>query len=127
MNIDDYKSHGSHYIHTQINAFHHFVQGVVRGFPPANHDRTLTHGNMGNLALEAVNDKGDALVQQIVQIGRDTGHLRHHANLSEKIKFSVFKSTQPNQHYFFHSPKTGDPSYDGNGGSHFSEVYSTVQ
>ena len=127
MNVNNYKLHGSHYIHAQINPFHDFVQGVVGSFPPANHDGALTQGTMGDLALESVNDKGDALVQQVVQVRGDTGHLRHHANLSEKIKFSVFKSTQPNQHYFFHSPKTGDPSYDGNGGSHFSEVYSTVQ
>ena len=86
MNIDDYKSHGSHYIHTQINAFHHFVQGVVRGFPPANHDGALTQGTMGDLALEAVNNERDAFIQQVVQVRGDTGHLRHHPNLKKESR-----------------------------------------
>ena len=128
MNIDDYKSHGSHYIHTQINAFHHFVQGVVRGFPPANHHGTLTQGTVGDLTLEAVNDERNALVQQVVQVRGDTGHLHHHANLSEKITFSVHVQLNlTNTIFFFRLPKTGGPSYDGNGGSHFSWVYSSAR
>ena len=34
--------------------------------------------------LEAVNDKSNALVHHLVQIGRDTRHLRHHANLKNR-------------------------------------------
>ena len=86
MNVNDYKSHGSHYIHAQINPFHHFVQGVVRGFPPANHDGALTQGTLEDLTFEAVDDERDALIQQVVQVRGDTGHLRHHANLKKRVK-----------------------------------------
>ena len=87
MNIHNMnQSHGIHRIHTQINPFHHFVQGVVRGFPPFNHDRALTHGTVGDLTLEAVNNERDALVQQVVQVRGDPRHLRHHPNLSKKKK-----------------------------------------
>ena len=91
MNIQHNKSHGSHGIHDQIQSLHHFVQGIVGTLPPANHHGALTHGTFGDLTLEAVNDKGNALVHHLVQIGRDTRHFRHHANLKKQKKsfFSV--------------------------------------
>ena len=80
------QSHGIHCSNDQIHASHHFVQGVVRGFPPANHDGALTHGTVRDLAFEAVNNKRDALVHEIVQVRGDTGHLRHHANLKKESR-----------------------------------------
>ena len=68
------------------------VQGIVGGLPPANHDGVLTNGTQGDLALESVNDKGDALIHYIVEIGRDTSHLRHHANLKPEKSFSESRS-----------------------------------
>ena len=80
------QSHGIHRMHTQINPLHDFVQGIVRRFPPSNHHRALTHGTVGDLALEAVNNERDALVQQVVQVRGDTGHLRHHPNLKKESR-----------------------------------------
>ena len=94
MYINDNKIHGSHGFNDQIESLHDFVQGIVRALPPANHDGALTQGTLGDLMDEAVDDKGNALVHDFVQIGRDTGHLRHHANLKkpEKKRVSVSRS-----------------------------------
>ena len=93
MYVNDNKIHGSHGIHDQIQSLHHFVQGIVGGLSPANHHGALTNGTLGDLTLvEAVNDKGNALVHHLVQIGRDTRHFRHHANLQNRKK--VFLSIQ---------------------------------
>ena len=84
MYVNDNKIHGSHGVHNQIESLHHFVQGIVRTLPPANHDGALTQGTIGNLMYKAVNDKRNALVHQLVQIGRNTCHFRHHANLQNR-------------------------------------------
>ena len=84
MYINDNKIHGSHGFNDQIQSFHHFVQGIVGALPPTNHDGALTQGTLGDLMDEAVNDKGNPLIHHFVQIGRDPGHLRHHANLRKK-------------------------------------------
>ena len=90
MYIDDNKIHGSHGIHDQIQSFHDFVQGIIGTLPPANHDGALTNGTHGDLMYEPVNDESNPLVHHLVQIGRDTCHLRHHANLRpEKTFLSV--------------------------------------
>ena len=90
MNIQYNKSHGSHGIHNQIQSLHDFVQGIVGTLSLANHDGVLTYGTIGDLPLETVNDKGNPLIHHLVQIGRDTCHFHHHANLkTEKRFFSV--------------------------------------
>ena len=86
MYINDDKFHRGHHIHTQIDASHHLVEGVVGSLPPANHNRTLTQGTMGDLTFEAVDDERDALIQQVVQVRGDTGHLRHHPNLKKESR-----------------------------------------
>ena len=91
MYVNDNKIHGSHGIHDQIQSFHDFVQGIVGTFPPANHDGALTQGTLGDLMFEAVNDKSNPLIHHFVQIGRDTCHLRHHANLKTRKKFLNIK------------------------------------
>ena len=78
--------HGSHGVHDQIQSLYHFVQGIVGSLSPANHDGELTQGTLGNLMLEAVNNKGNALVHHLVQIGRDTRHFHHYANLKNRKK-----------------------------------------
>ena len=121
MYIHDNKMHGSHGIHDQVESLHHFVQGIVAALSPANHDGAFTHGTIGELMFESVNDKGNALVHDFVQIGRDPRHLRHHANLKKQKKtFLSVKVMKRRIGLENHSPTTGDPSYDGNGGSHFS-------
>ena len=89
MYINDNKIHGSHGFGDQIESLHHFVQGIVRTLPPANHDGALTQGTLGDLMDEPVNDKGNPLIHHFVQIGRDPGHLRHHANLRKKRFLSI--------------------------------------
>ena len=86
MYIHDNKMHGSHGIHNQIESLHHFVQGIIGALSPANHDRAFTHGTLGELMFEPVNDERNPLIHHLVQIGRDTGHLRHHANLKTRKK-----------------------------------------
>ena len=86
MYINDNKIHGSHGFNDQVQTFHHFVQGIVGTLPPTNHDGALPNGTLGDLMHEAVDDKSNALVHDSVQIGRDTGHLRHHANLKTEKK-----------------------------------------
>ena len=86
MNVNDNKRHGSHGVHDQIQSLHDFVQGIIGALSPANHDGAFTHGTLGELMFEPVNDKGNALVHHLVQIGRDTRHFRHHANLKNQKK-----------------------------------------
>ena len=86
MYINDNKIHGSHGFSDQVQAFHHFIQGIVRTLSPANHDGALPNGTLGNLMDKPVNDKSNPLVHDFVQIGRDTRHLRHHANLKKQKK-----------------------------------------
>ena len=127
MYIDHNKIHGCHDIHNQIQSLHHFVQGIIGSLSPANHHGALTQGTFGYLTLEAVNDKGNPLVHDFVQIGRDTRHLRHHANLKPEKKFLSVKVMRRRMCLKKnHSPTTGDPSYDGNGGNHFSGGHATA-
>ena len=84
MYINSNKIHGRHDIMNQIESLHDFVQGVVGAFSPANHHRVLTHGTILKLLFEPFNDEGNPLVHDTVQVGRDTRHLRHHANLKKK-------------------------------------------
>ena len=86
MYIHDNKMHGSHGIHNQIESLHHFIQGIVAALSPANHDRAFTHGTLGELMFEPVNDERNPLIHHLVQIGRDPCHLRHHANLKNRKK-----------------------------------------
>ena len=86
MNVNDNKIHGSHGVHNQIQSLHHFVQGIIGALSPTNHDGALTQGTLGDLMYEPVNDKRNALVHHLVQIGRDTRHFRHHANLQNRKK-----------------------------------------
>ena len=86
MYIHDNKLHGSHGFGDQIESLHHFIQGIVRTLPPANHDGALTQGTIGNLMYKAVNDERNALVHDLVQIGRDPRHFHHHANLKKQKK-----------------------------------------
>ena len=78
--------HGSHGVHDQIQSLHHFVQGIVGALSPTNHDGELTQGTLGDPMLKAVNDERNALVHHLVQIGRDTRHFHHHANLQNRKK-----------------------------------------
>ena len=87
MYINHNKIHGSHGFDDQVQAFHDFIQGIIGALPPANHHGALTQGTLGDLMYEAVNDKRNPLIHDFVQIGRDTGHLRHHANLRKKKTF----------------------------------------
>ena len=124
MYINDNKMHGSHGFGDQIESLHHFIQGIVRTLPPANHDGALTQGTRGDLMHEPVNDKGNPLVHHLVQIGRDTRHFRHHANLKPEKNVSQRQGHEKKKvSSKNHSPTTGDPSYDGNGGTHFSGGY----
>ena len=91
MNVNDHKFHGGHNLHNQIQSLHDFINGVVSGLPSTNHDGALTHGTVGDLTLESVDDKRDALFHQVVQVRGDTRHLRHHPNLLEK-RFSESRS-----------------------------------
>ena len=86
MYIDHNKIHGTHGVHNQIQSLHHFIQGIIGTLPPANHHGALTQRTHGDLMDEPVNDKGNSLVHHLVQIGRDTCHLRHHANLKPEKK-----------------------------------------
>ena len=104
MYIYDNKFHGSHGFGDQIESLHDFIQGIVAALPPANHDGTLTHGTLGDLMYKAVNDKRNALVHHLVQIGRDTRHLRHHANLKpEKKTFLSVKVMRRRKMWFKNS------------------------
>ena len=89
MYINGNKMYGRYGIVNQIQSLHHFVQGVVSTFSSANHHRVLTHGTILQLFLEPFNDEGNPLVHDMVQVGRDTRHLRHHANLKKKVFIRV--------------------------------------
>ena len=86
MYIHNNKMHGSHGVHNQIQSLHHFVQGIIGALSSANHHRAFTHGTIGELIFEPVNDKRNALIHHPVQIGRDPCHLRHHTNLQTRKK-----------------------------------------
>ena len=94
MYINDNKIHGIHHFMNQIQSRHDFVYGIVRGLPSANHDGALTQGCFGNAMGELPNDKGNTLIHQSIQIGRDTGHLRHHANLKKNQTKKCFVSVK---------------------------------
>ena len=88
MNINHNKIHGCRDIHNQVQAFHHFVQRIVGGLPPVNHDGALSNGTVGELVFDGVNHKRNALVHQAVEIGGLTRHFHHHANLKPRKKNS---------------------------------------
>ena len=44
----------------------------------------------------------------------------------KKKRLSAFISTHHNKKTLFHSPTSGDPSYDGSGGSHFFGAHATA-
>ena len=92
MYVNDNKIHGSHGIHDQVESLHHFVQGIVAALSPANHDGALTHGTIGELMYEPVNDKSNALIHESVQVRLRTRHFHHHANLKPEKK--VFLSVK---------------------------------
>ena len=77
------------------------VNGIVRGLPPSNHDGTFSNGTLGDPMFELVNDKRNALVHQVVEIGGLTRHFHHHANLKPRKKDSNFFSTHNNQNTLF--------------------------
>ena len=122
MHINDNEIHGSHGFSNQVQSLHDFVQGIVRPFSPANHHGALPNGTLGDLMDKPIDDKGNPLVHDFVQIGRDTRHLRHHANLKKIEKnVSQYPGHEKKKKGGLHPlPTTGDPSYDGNDGSHFS-------
>ena len=62
------QSHGIHRTNNQVHAFHDLVNGVVRRLSPANHDRALTHGTVGDLTFESLDDKGNTLIHEIFQV-----------------------------------------------------------
>ena len=92
------------------------VNGIVRGLPPSNHDGTFSNGTLGDPMFELVNDKRNALVHQVVEIGGLTHHFHHHANLKPREKSSnfFFNPSQP-KHPFFPLPITDDPWGGGSG------------
>ena len=63
MYIDHHKIHGRHDIHNYVQSLHHFIDGIVGGLPPANHDGAFSNGTLGDLVLELVNNKRYAFVQ----------------------------------------------------------------
>ena len=85
MYVNHNKIHSRHDIMNQIESLHDFVQRIVGTLSSANHDGVLTHGTVLQLLLKPVNDKRDPLVHDTVQIGWDTCHLHHHANLKKSV------------------------------------------
>ena len=126
MNINDNKVHGFHHFMNQIQSLHDFVYGIIRGLPSTNHDGTLTQGSLGDPIFELPDNKGNALVHHLVQIGRDTCHLRHHANLKNQTKTISQCQGHEKKKKKNHSPTTGDPTSDGNGGSYWSWEHAIV-
>ena len=105
MYIDYNKIHGFHDIHDQVQAFHDFVNSIIGGLPPSNHDRAFSNGTLGDPMFELVNDKRNAFVHQVVEIGGLKRHFHHHANLSPRKKDSqpfFFNQSQPKKHFFTH-------------------------
>ena len=88
MNINENMIHGFHDMVNQIESLHDFIQGIVTGLSPTNHDGELTHGRLRDPIFELINDKSNALVQQIVQVRLGVGHFCHHANLKPNKKKS---------------------------------------
>ena len=121
------QSHSIHCRDNQVHTLHHFIDGVVRRLSPADHHRALTHGTVGDFMFEPVNHKGNTFVHEIVQVGGHSGHLRHHPNLSKKKKSQSQGHEKTYASKTIHLPKNGDPSYDGNGGSHFFGVYASAR
>ena len=78
------------------------VNSIVRGLPPSNHDGTFSNGTLGDPMFELVNDKRNALVHQVVEIGGLTRHFHHHANLKPRKKSS---------HFFFQPITTKTPFF----------------
>ena len=76
----------------------------------------------GDPILELVNDKCNALVHQVVEIGTHTCHFRHHANLKPRKKTlsHFFNLTQ--QKTVLYSPTSGDLCGGGSGDSGHFEV-----
>ena len=121
MYVNDNKIHGFHDIVNQVQSLHHFIHRIVSGLPPTNHHRALTHGTVRDPIMELIDDKRNALVHQVVQVRGLPRHFRHHANLkNQKKSFLSVKVMRRMCLEKNHSLTTGDPSYDGNGGSHFS-------
>ena len=101
MYIDDNKIHGCRDIHNQIDSLHHFIQRVIRGLPPTNHHRQLTHGTVGELMLEGADHVRNPFVHQTVEVGGLPRHFRHHANLKKKnIKVKVMRRRRFNTPFF---------------------------
>ena len=96
MYINDYKIHRCHNIHNQVQSFHDFVDGVIGPLSSSNHHRALSQRTSGDPVFKLVNDKSNALVHEVVQIGRVTGHLCHHTNLKKPRKNESF--VQPHHH-----------------------------
>ena len=118
MNINDYKIHRRHDFHYQVQTLHHFIHRVVGLLPSANHDRALSHRTVGDPIFELVNDKRNALIHQVVEIGRVTGHLRHHTNLKPKKKrhsINIIFQLHPTKKPVLYSPTTGDQYGSGSG------------
>ena len=103
MYVNDNKIHGSHGFGDQIESLHHFVQGIIAALSPANHDGALPNGTLGDLMNKAVNDERNALVHHLVQIGRDPGHLRHHANLKKQKKVCLSVKVMRRRRWFKNS------------------------
>ena len=62
MNVNHNKIHRSCDIHDQVYSLHYFIQRIVRGLPPTNHHRQLTHGTVGELMFEGTDHERYALV-----------------------------------------------------------------
>ena len=87
------------------------VNGIVRGLPPSNHDGTFSNGTLGDPMFELVNDKRNALVHQVVEIGGvDAPFPPSCQSETNKKRLSnfFFNPSQP-KHPFFPLPVTGDP------------------
>ena len=62
MYVNNNKIHGIHGIHDQIQSLHDFINSIIGGLPPTNHDGALTNGTLGDPMFELVNDKRNALI-----------------------------------------------------------------
>ena len=128
MYIDNMdQTHSIHCSNDQVHPFHDLVNGVVRSLSPTDHHRALTHRTVRDFIFEPVNHKRDAFLHKVVQVGGHSGHLCHHPNLSKKSQSQGHEKKLCLQDDSVPLPKTGDPSYDGSGGSHFFGGYLIVQ
>ena len=89
MYINYNKIHGLHDIVNQIQSLHDFIDRVIGGLSPTNHDGGLTSGTIGDPMFELVNDERNALIHQPVQVRFGTCHFRHHANLQPEKRLST--------------------------------------